>query len=221
METRKPDHRRSNYDIMRDSMELEFAKHDQDAMIQKFGLQSDADYIFLRFVGRNYRINRATGRTEWYSDAEQEYIHADYNASMTIFDMLAWSRPDCRLDGHFISANEFEGMVHSASPSSDMFSRQAVHFTGRCRDLEKACLKLGGRPGSIGDVSSTIPLFDFFPVMVQFWDADDEFDAVLKFMWDKNATDFMHFETIAFATGHLIGRLRECMGEDENGDQSI
>jgi len=102
METQKLGHQRSNYDIMRDSMELEFAKYNQDAMIQKFGLQSDASYIFLRFVGRDYRINRVTGRVEWYSDVRQEYIHADYNASMTIFDMLAWSRPDCRLDGHFI-----------------------------------------------------------------------------------------------------------------------
>ena len=45
--------------------------------------------------------------------------------------------------------------------------------------------------------------------MLQFWDADEEFDAVLKFMWDYNTTDFMHFETMAFATMHLIDRLKE------------
>lgn len=31
--------RYSNYDIMRDRMELEFAKYDQTEMIQKFSLQ--------------------------------------------------------------------------------------------------------------------------------------------------------------------------------------
>lgn len=62
-------------------------------------------------------------------------------------------------------------------------------------------------------MSSTIPLFDFLPVVLQFWDADEEFGAHLKFMWDQNTTDFMHFETVAFATMHLIDRLKETMEE--------
>lgn len=213
----KSQRRPSNYDIMRDRMELEFAKYDQDAMIRKFDLKSDASYIFLRFVGRDYRIHRATGRIEWYSAAQQAYIHADYSASMTIFDMLAWSRPDCKLDGQFVPTNEFGGMVQSASSDAGIFSRQAAYFAGRCEELRRACLELGGKPAATGDVSSIIPLFDFFPVMVQFWDADEEFGAVLKLMWDKNATDFMHYETIAFATGHLIERLKECMEEAADG----
>ena len=42
-----------------------------------------------------------------------------------------------------------------------------------------------------------------------------QFEAVLKFMWDYNTTDFMHFETTAFATFHLIGRLQEMMEQAE------
>jgi len=209
METQKSKQRSSNYEIMRDRMEAEFAKYDQDTMIQKFGLKNDTNYIFIRFVGRDYRINRTTGRVEWFSEKRKAYIHADYNESMTIFDMLTYSKENCRLDGHFVSPNDFKGMVKSAFAGSDMFSRQAVYFTGKCEELKKACLKLGGKPGNVGDVSSTIPMFDFFPVIVQFWDADEEFEAVLKFMWDKNAIDYMHFETIAFATAHLISRLKE------------
>ena len=39
--------RPSNYDIMRDRMELEFAKYDQMEMIRKFSLRYDKDfYIF-------------------------------------------------------------------------------------------------------------------------------------------------------------------------------
>lgn len=50
-------------------------------------------------------------------------------------------------------------------------------------------------------------------MVLQFWDADEEFEAVLKFMWDYNTTDFMHFETIAFATFHLIDRLKDVAEE--------
>lgn len=205
--------RPSNYEIMRDRMEVEFAKHDQANMIQKFHLQHDADFLYIRFAAREYRINRKNGRVEWYSAAKAAYIHADYTVSMTLFDVLAWSRPDCRLDGHFVPVNELKGTTMSSSPAIGLFAKQAKLFTGHCNELRTACLKLGGKPGNIGDVSSTIPLFDFLPVVLQFWDADEEFEAYLKFMWDRNATDFMHFETVNFATMHLIDRLKETMEE--------
>ena len=201
--------RPSNYDIMRDRMELEFAKYDQMEMIRKFSLRYDKDFLYLRFVGRNYRINRTNGRTEWYSDAEKNFIHAGYNESMTIFDVLAWSKPGCHLAGRFVPAADLPGTTKSTSAAGNLLSRQSGIFAGRCEALREACRKLGGIPGTVGDVSSIIPVFDFLPAMLQFWDADEEFDAVLKFMWDYNTTDFMHFETMAFATMHLIDRLKE------------
>ena len=57
----------------------------------------------------------------------------------------------------------------------------------------------------MGDVSYTIPLFDFFPVMLQFWDGDEEFDPVLKLMWDRR--------TLA---DYLLERLLEIMGRAES-----
>ena len=207
MELRRP----SNYDLMRDRMESEFAKYDQTEMIRRFSLRHDADFLYLRFVGREYRIGRKSGRAEWYSEAAGALIHAGYNESMTIFDVLAWSRPGCRLSGRFVPAGELPGTTKSASAADGLFSSRSGRFAGRCQALREACRKLGGIPGTVGDVSSTIPVFDFLPVMVQFWDADEEFGAVLKFMWDEHTTEFMHFETVAFATMHLIDRLLETM----------
>ena len=60
-----------------------------------------------------------------------------------------------------------------------------------------------------GDVSYLLPLFFFIPVIHQLWDADDEFDAALKIMWDTNTLDFMHFETTFYAANHLLKRLQE------------
>ena len=128
---------------------------------------------------------------------------------MTIFDVLARSKPGCRLTGRFVSTGDLPGTTKSASAAGNLFSRQSGIFAGRCEALREACRKLSGIPGTVGDVSSIIPVFDFLPVMLQFWDADEEFGAVLKFMWDYNTTDFMHFETMAFATMHLIGQLKE------------
>lgn len=207
--------RSSNYDIMRDRMELEFAKYDQMEMIRKFSLRYDKDFLYLRFVGREYRINRSKSRVEWYSDAKRDFIHAGYNESMTIFDVLAWSKPGCRLTGRFVLAGDLPGTTKSASAAGNLFSSQSGFFAGRCEALREGCRKLGGIPGTVGDVSSIIPVFDFLPAMLQFWDADEEFGAVLKFMWDYNTTNFMHFETMAFATMHLIDRLKEIVEELE------
>ena len=37
--------RLSNYDLMRDRMEVEFAKYDQQEMIRKFSLRHDEDHL--------------------------------------------------------------------------------------------------------------------------------------------------------------------------------
>ncbi|MDO4649241.1 MAG: DUF3786 domain-containing protein [Eubacteriales bacterium] len=203
----------SNYEMMRDKMELKFATYDQQKMIDKFALRHDTDYLYLRFVGREYRINRVSGRVEWYSDKTREYVHAGYNDSMTIFDVLVSSKPSCVLAQRFVPVGSLPGTTKSASAAGNLFSTQSKYFAGHMEALSAACEKLGGVSQEVGDVSYIIPVFDFLPVMVQFWDADEEFDAVLKFMWDYNSTDYMHFETIAFATMHLIDRLKETMEE--------
>ena len=101
--------RPSNYDLMRDRMETEFAKYDQQEMIRKFSLRHDADFLYLPFAGREYRIHRHNGRVEWYSDTAKAFVHADYNASLTIFDVLAWSKPDCHLAGRFVPVGDLPG----------------------------------------------------------------------------------------------------------------
>ena len=50
--------RTSNYEIMKRQMQKEFLKYDQEKMIQKFHLESDTDSIFIRFVSKDYRIDR-------------------------------------------------------------------------------------------------------------------------------------------------------------------
>lgn len=199
--------RKSNYDVTRDRVESEFLHYDQDGMIEKFRLDHDADYLYIRFLARDYRIGRRTGRVERLAGT----VHAGFNEVMTIFDVLCASKPDCRLSGQFVRVNDLDGIPRTARLGDDLFGGGAEAFTHRTEALKAACEELGGTAGNIGDVSYQIPLFDFFPVMLQFWDADDEFDAVLKVMWDRRTLDFMRYETTWYAAGHLLERLAEQM----------
>ena len=62
-----------------------------------------------------------------------------------------------------------------------------------------------------GDVTYRIPVTPFFPVLLQFWESDEEFPPQLQLMWDRNADSFLHFETTFFLQGDLLERLKKAM----------
>lgn len=206
-----PPRRPSNYDVTRERMETVFLAYNQEKMIEKFHLPHTPEYLYISFVGRTYRIDRKTGKVAWQSPDTDRYLPAGFNDSMTLFDVLCYAKDDCRLSGEYVPANEVDGIRQAAAkPSGGMFPGAAAFFTHRCDDLRKSCATLGGVPLDVGDVSYCLPLFTFLPVVLQFWDADDEFEAVLKIMWDRRVIDFMHYETIFYASRYLLDRLKEC-----------
>lgn len=199
--------RKSNYDITRDRVEGEFLKYDQEKMIEKFHLVNDKDYLYLRFLACSYRINRQTGRVERMDGGVP--VHAGFNETLTVFDVLCESKPDCGLSGEFVRVNDLDGVTKTAHLGGNLFAGSTKAFTHRVDALKTACERLGGTPGQVGDVSYLLPMFDFFPVSLQFWDADEEFDAVLKIMWDRRTLEFMRYETTYYAAGRLMERLQE------------
>lgn len=62
-----------------------------------------------------------------------------------------------------------------------------------------------------GDAAFLLYPFSFLPITLQYWEADEEFPANLKFMFDENILSYMHFETTFFMVSHLLGRVRELM----------
>lgn len=201
--------RKSNYDVTRDQMREEFLKFDQETMIRKFSLEHDGDYLYIPFVLRRYRIGRKNGVVERTEDGFSSVEEADFSESMTIYDVLCTSKPDCRLAGRFCPADSLRGTVSSLNADSSLFSRDAERFRGKTEKLRRACSLLGTPADMSGDAAFILYPFPFLPVTLQFWDADEEFPANLKFMFDENILDFMHFETTFYMTGHILRRLGE------------
>lgn len=201
----------SNYEIMRNQMRREFVKYDQDRMISKFSLRNDESYIYIVFLFREYRIDRITGVVEWSEDGFSTSIEADYNESMTIYDVLCYSKDDCCLSGNYCPVNMLKGTVKSSSVGSNMFQKSADGFNGKLKELETVCGIWGEKLDLNGDVAAKLYPFSFLPVIIQYWEADEEFPANLKFMFDENILDYMHFETIFFMMGHIVKRLQDMM----------
>lgn len=199
----------SNYDITRDRVRGVFLQYDQQKMIDKFALKSDNKYIYVMMLRREYRIGRGTGMIEWSDDGFRTSCEADFNASLTICDVLCDSKDDCKLAGRFASLQNLKGMVRVAGPGGELFQPYADRFCGHVEALREACCRLGTPVALPGDVAVRLDAFPFLPVVLQFWDADEDFPAALKFLFDENILDFMRYETTFYLTSHILARLTQ------------
>lgn len=200
----------SNYDLMRDQVRSLFLKYDQEIMIQRFSLLADSEYLYIKFLGRQYRINRSTGVAEWSEDGFTHCTLANYNESMAIYDVLCCSRKYCCLSGTFAPTHSLKGIVQSSQRLGESFyEKEKLFFNQHTQQLVEACRILGGIPSGRGDVAYRIPVFDFLPVQFQFWNSDEEFSAEINILWDENVLQYMHYETLWFVAGHMVRRLQE------------
>lgn len=205
--------RMSNYEVMKYRMEKEFLKYDQEKMVRKFQLSSDADYIYMEFLNCRYRADRLTGRIERSKKEFVDWQEADYNEAMTLYDILCYSKEGCRPSGEFISMQGLSSLQGSA-PSyagKGFFQREESLFDHKNDGLSKACERLQGARAGKGDVAYLIPVFGPLSVLFQFWDSDEEFPASLQILCDKNILDYMHYETVWFMASHLVKRVKEEM----------
>ena len=175
-----------------------FLECDQSAMIARWGLESDADNLYLRFMGERMRVDRHTG--EVASMETEGYIPDEYiNESMVLFDLLAYPQGRPRASGRWASISTLGGIIGAGHDRT--LSREAVaeQFSGRIDALRAAC-----------------EVFEDFGIWFQFWDGDDEFPASIKYLFDENALRYMHYETLWYAMGCLEDRLEYYI---EGGDR--
>ncbi len=194
----------SNYDKFSEQGRQLFLEYDQEDMIRKFALRSDHEKIYVPYLGRTLELLREDGRVM----CEGERCPMD--PSMLLYDMLTYSGENKpQLSGKWTSITGLGGIIGAGHDQSLNERRGSEAFEGKCEQLAKACESLGGVKQTVGDVSYIVPIYEFFPVWVQFWDGDEEFPANLKFLWDENTLQFIHYETVWYAMGDVKRRLEE------------
>ena len=201
----------SNYEKQVDIGKSYFLKYDQQLLAEKFHLETDEQYLYLTYIGTRCRIARSTGTI--YEKTSGEYTECrSYETVMTIYDMLCHGdgKELPPLSGKWTLVANFAAA--GASPSADVSSQKyADYFAGKTEVLKQACLRLGGQIQprlARADVTARIPAFPFFPVLLQFWDADDEFPPQIKIMWDDQTMRYLNFETTYYLQGDLLARLK-------------
>ena len=200
--------RRDNYRIQAAQAKEMFLGYDQEAIIRKLKLPADEAYLYPRFLGSTYRICRRTADFRRLKDGV--WVDANTHGEvMTLLDLLCDSREDRFLAHRWQNMLAFghrfhQQLMEDADPN-------ALRFQADLEGFRRACLTLGGKPLPQGDAAYAIEVFDGLPIAVQLWLGDEEFPPQLRWMWDENALMYLKYETMYFARGVLLQRIREEM----------
>ncbi len=198
---------RDNYEIAKENARRYFLTFDQADVVTRPFISSDSSYFITTFAGQNCRISRETGTVE-LQQADGIWKEAGFNAALTVYDLLCYSRPDAQASGEFVTIGQLNN-VFTSSANSDFYRSHAVWFNDHQDALNAACRNMGGIPADTkGDIAWRLPMTDFLPIILQFWEADEEFPPSLTLLVDSRILDFMHFETIWYAVGHIMDRLK-------------
>lgn len=201
--------RKDNYAVQASLARERFLSYDQQNLIEKLKLHSDADHLYTTMLGERYRIHRRSGdisrqfRGRWV-DANS------FGETLTLLDLVCDSRPERHLSFRWKNMNAFGLMFHTnlletaADPWAERFEQDPEGF-------RRACEALGGKPFPQGDIAYEIEVFDGLPLVIQLWFGDEEFPAGVRFLWDENALMYIKYETMHYCKGLLLQRLKENM----------
>lgn len=198
----------NNYLLQAAQAKTYFLTYDQDALIRKLHLEYDARFLYPVLFSRLYRLNRETGDLE----REEQGAWQDANTHeevMTLLDLICDSRELRFVSGRWKNMADFghafhQNLLEEQDPNAELFQSRPSAF-------RKACEALGGKPLPTGDIAYAIEVFDGLPLAVQLWFGDEEFPASLRFLWDENALQYLKYETMYYARGLLLERLKQEM----------
>lgn len=197
-----------------------FAGFDPSRIAKILGLTCDPDYLYIKYFGRDYRLNLKLGRIEKKYDGPYDDFHdpdkVPYekgwhgtvfaNEAMSIYHILFYTKDDPKLSGNWVQNASLDPR-HVRHPQEDvLFNDFIKHFPGGTGELKTACERSGGIPViSKADLCFMFYPFPRIPLQLNYWEADEDFPAQVKVLVDENITDYVHIET----TGCLVSDLFE------------
>lgn len=194
--------RQDNYAIMLEQARQLFLTYDQSAIIAKTPLTFDETHLYLPVLGRTVSIHRSTGQPAWPSGAPL----APHDA-MTVYDYLCDAKPDRHLSGQFRSLTGFGHQFHTGLVEQSQPTALERFIDTHPDAFRSACEALRGSPYPKGDIGCVLPLFPDFPVLLQFWHADEDFPPQLRFFFDSNALSWLRYETMHYARNLILSCL--------------
>lgn len=197
----------STHEVLAQQWRSAFAGYDPARISGILQLKTDEEHLYLTYFQRLYRLRLRDGFLE--KQVEGNWTEELYfNEAMSIYHLLHYTKEKPFTSGVWVPNSALEGAgVHNRNMPDPLLEPFAAKFSGKAALLDEACKRLGGTRLTKGDVSWQFYAFPQVQLQLIFWDADEDFPAQVQVLFDRNVTDYIHFET----TGCLISDLLELL----------
>ena len=201
----------SNYAVMEEQARVLFMKYDLTQIVRKWNLESDDQAVYLPYFGKTCSIRKADGKVFLPEKSRWGMREGTFGASLTIYDVLTYSSFVPSLSGRWESISSLGGIIGAGHEGSLTGDRNRFTTPPSLECMKKNLMAMGGIPSerTTADLDYVVPVFPFLPMRFQYWEADDEFPASLKYLWDANTLQFMHYETLWYAMGDFDQMLAD------------
>lgn len=121
------------------------------------------------------------------------------------------SAGDEPLRNAWVPYREFrDGAQFASYIKTNIEDRLARHFAGKKALLQERIQAIGGhmyRSESRPDVAAALYPFPKVPLLLIFWDKDEEFDASFQFLFDRSAASYLDMEALAVLLEYTCQKL--------------
>lgn len=200
----------NNYDITLKNSEKLFLRWDQEKMIERCGLEYDADYLYISFLGQRFRIDRGNGHCE---NADEGMRPATFEEALTIYDFLCRDIPVPEMCGRWYRVNSLKHVGQTQPGNDEAADPWAARLQRDIVFLAPALERIAVRPYPKGDAACEFPLIGSMNAVFQFWEADEDFPASTVFYWDEHILSCLRYETVHYAMGAFRKRLNKTIEE--------
>jgi hypothetical protein len=118
--------------------------------------------------------------------------------------------------GDWVSYRELPNTVSKSKSFEDCATRVSRAFEGRLDRLEEVVNSLGGMPDQFGsaDRCYRFQILPRVPMLLLFWDRQEEFAARASLLLDRQVLDYLDQEAIVFMAEAFASRM---LGDDLRG----
>ena len=165
----------------------------------------------IRFFGREYGIRRENAEIYDTLDPAHEI---SFCTAMGIYHIFHYAIPEAKSSGEWVP---LRGIRRAAPFERAFLNNTLTPFSkfcdGRLSELIAAGERLGFRRLSKGDAGFEADVYDCMKIRLHYWDGDEEFPAQTNILFDSNANDFLHEESVIMMGMELCDRLMQEMGK--------
>jgi hypothetical protein len=169
---------------------------DVPAQAKALGLSCDVDgRAVVDFLGRKLLVDRN-------GVVSADDRPAPLDAQSVVAHYLA-SQGRVELSGTFVPIGRLTGIgVTASSPSENLVKPLADKIGPRYDVFAEAAPKIGGRRLGLSQAGAQAWEFGLprLPVRIEFFEADEEFDAEIKLLFDSTANQYVSYECLELLT---------------------